>query len=306
MRQSICGQPGPTSRAVPIERHDNSAVLFADISGSTPLFGAVGNDRGREIVARTLDAWSALAVASGGHVVQLRGDGMLCTFPSVDAALAAVIGMRDLPYEPPLSMHAGLHAGAILRDDEQLYGDVVNVAARMADIAKRFEIVLTPAAHAQLSDPGHWPHLRLIRQVPVKGKPLPMDIYLLPNAKHIVTDYRPPLRTKSVFARLVLRYGGQTYAVDVDSGACLIGRDDDCRLRIAHRLVSRRHASVECVSGKFFLQDHSTNGTYVIDGDQAPVLVQRELYQLKGRGAISLGLEPKENVGETIFFTVGG
>jgi len=40
--------------------------------------------------------------------------------------------MRDLPYEEPLSMHAGLHAGVVLREAEQVYGDVVTVAARMA------------------------------------------------------------------------------------------------------------------------------------------------------------------------------
>ena len=120
---------------MPIERHENSAVLFADISGSTKLYVAVGDDRAREIVARTLDLWSALTVDGGGQVIQLRGDGMLCMFPGVDAALVAAVSMRDLPYDEPLSMHAGLHVGVVLRETEQLYGDVVNVAARMADIA---------------------------------------------------------------------------------------------------------------------------------------------------------------------------
>ena len=62
---------------MPIERHENSAVLFADISGSTKLYVAVGDDRAREIVARTLDLWSALTVDGGGQVIQLRGDGMV-------------------------------------------------------------------------------------------------------------------------------------------------------------------------------------------------------------------------------------
>jgi len=74
-----------------IERHENSAVLFADISGSTKLYVAVGDDRAREIVARTLDLWSALTVDGGGQVIQLRGDGMLCMFPTIDAALVAAV-----------------------------------------------------------------------------------------------------------------------------------------------------------------------------------------------------------------------
>jgi predicted component of type VI protein secretion system len=70
--------------------------------------------------------------------------------------------------------------------------------------------------------------------------------------------------------------------------------------------VSRRHASIECVSGKFFLQDHSTNGTYVTEAGAAEsMLVQREIYQLKGAGAISLGIEPTVNPEHLIVFTLG-
>jgi adenylate cyclase len=283
-----------------------SAVLFADISGSTKLYTVVGDDEAREIVARTLELWAALTTAAGGTVIQLRGDGMLCMFGSIDAALTAAVGMRDLPYREPLSMHAGLNAGVVLREAEQLYGDCVNVAARMADIAKKFEIVMTEAAQGQLADAGRWRNLRLIRNVPVKGKAEPMNIYLLPNDKQKLTDYRPPLLTKSVVSRLNLRYGSSAITVDAQVAACLIGRDDDCRLKVDHGLVSRRHASIEHVTGKFFLHDHSTNGTYVKEGlDGKPVLVHRELYQLNGRGVISLGLEPGENPHHLIIFTLG-
>jgi adenylate cyclase len=91
-------------------------------------------------------------------------------------------------------------------------------------------------------------------------------------------------------------------AVDSGSRACLIGRDDDCQLKVDHRLVSRRHASIECVSGRYFLQDHSTNGTYVDDGAGSAVLVHRELYQLKGNGVMSLGIDPKDNAEHLIVF----
>ena len=281
-------------------------MLFADISGSTKLYITAGDDRARAIVARTLDLWSELTRGGGGHVIQLRGDGMLCMFPTVDSALTAAVGMRDLPYEAPLSMHAGLNAGAVLREDEQLYGDAVNVAARMADIAKKFEIVLTETAYLQLLEPFRWKNLRLIRKVPVKGKPEPMNIYLLPNERQALTDYRPPLHTKTVMVRLNLQYGMQSHAVEVQAGVCLIGRDEDCRLKIEHRLVSRRHASIECVAGKFFLQDHSTNGTYVEEERLGrPVFVQREIYQLNSSGVISLGVEPRLNPDHLIRFSLG-
>jgi len=285
-----------------VEKHDNAAIVFADIGGSTKLYVDVGDERAREIVAHTLDVWSSLTSEAGGSVVQLRGDGMLCMFPTADAALQAAVRMRDLPYPAPLSMHAGINVGRVLHEAEQLYGDVVNIAARMADIAKKFEIVLTEAARLQLTESRHAARLRLIGGVPVKGKPEPMDVYLLPDDRRALTDYRPPMRKTDV-GGLILRYGGNTWLVGGSAGACLLGRDDDCRLRIEHRLVSRRHASVECVAGKFFLQDHSTNGTYVAERNGAPVLVHRELLQLKEPGLISLGIEPQFNVQHSISFS---
>lgn len=287
-----------------IERQANTAVLFADITGSSKLFVEVGDERAREIVATTLASWSELVEANQGHVVQLRGDGMLCTFAAVDAALVAAVALRDLPYQPPLSMHAGIHAGPVQQEADQLYGDVVNIAARMADIAKRFEIVLTHAAGLQLTDVGRW-DLRLIRQVPVKGQSKPMDIHLLSYDEAHSTEYRPPDQTKTFSTKLELRHGPRVFVVDAAAATCLIGRDHDCAIQVEHRLVSRRHASVERVSGKFFLHDHSTNGTYVDDaGDTGPVLVQREIYQLKGTGVISLGVKPEHNADNLIRYAI--
>jgi len=290
---------------VPLEKHTNTAVLFADMSGSTKLYVDVGDERAREIVARTLGLWSALTVEGGGSVIQLRGDGMLSMFPTVDSALLTVVRIRDLPYQAPLSMHAGIHAGEVLQEAEQLYGDAVNTAARMADVAKRFEIVMTAAAREQLQDSSRWKNLRLIRGVPIKGKAAPMDVYLLADDRRGLTDYQPPLRKVSA-GEISLRYAGRTFRVGAQGGACLIGRDEDCVIKIEHRLVSRRHASVECVAGKFFLQDHSTNGTYVAERHGNAVLVHREMLQLKDAGLISLGIEPQFNVEHSISFLFDG
>jgi adenylate cyclase len=288
-----------------IERVANTAVLFADITGSSRLFVEVGDERAREIVAATLQTWSDLAAANAGHVVQLRGDGMLCTFPTVDAALVAAVALRDLPYQPPLSMHAGINAGPIQQEGDQLYGDVVNIAARMADIAKRFEVVLTQSAGHQLANAGRW-NLRLIRQVPVKGQSKPMDICLLAYDEAHSTEYRPPDQTKTFNTKLELRFAHKVFVVDATAASCVIGRDHDCALQVEHRLVSRRHATVERVSGKFFLHDHSTNGTYVDDdGGTGAVLVQREVIQLKGSGLISLGARPEHNADGLIRFAIG-
>jgi adenylate cyclase len=288
-----------------IERHDSWAVLFADIGGSTMLYEVVGDEQARVTVAQTLDRWSGMTADGGGRVIQLRGDGILCTFPSVDAALRAASAMRDLRYDMALSMHAGVHVGGVLLEADQLYGDAVNVAARMADIAKRFEIVLSEAAYERLTDVGRRAELRLIRHVPVKGKRTPMDIYLLPSNRQTLTDYRPPTKAKSLGVDLTLRFGPRVLRVDARSAPCVMGRDQECLVIVAHPFVSRRHASIECISGRYFLHDHSSNGTYVTEADgREPALVQREVWQLLGQGTISLGIEPHLNPEHLIAFAL--
>jgi hypothetical protein len=169
-------------------------------------------------------------------------------------------------------------------------------------MAKKAEIVLSAVARSQLSD-FEGRDMRLISGVPIKGKSAPIDVFLLPDPKQRVTEYRPPVKAASKGLRLSLHYATKAFVIDAASPKALIGRDDDCKIKVEHSLVSRRHASIEFVLDKFFLHDHSTNGTYVDDGDsRGPTLARREICQLKGRGVISLGAEPGTHPDHLITF----
>ena len=283
-----------------LNQHTNSAVLFADLTGSTRLFADIGDAQAQVMVAQYLDTCSRFTRQHGGQVVQLRGDGLLAVFPSVDQAMATAIAIRNSVDIPPLAMHAGINCGPLLLDGDQLYGDVVNMTARLSDIAKRNEIILSVAAQAQLSDAAKLP-LRLIKKVSIKGKPEPVDIYLLPDDRQQVTAFRQPAMSRTLKLVLQLHYRDSHVVVGGTLTECVIGRETDCGLQVDHSLASRRHATVESRQGKYFLQDHSTNGTYVREGGTA-ILVQRETVQLKEHGALSLGIEPSLNAEHLVTF----
>ena len=57
---------------VQLEKHENSAVVFVDMSGSTKLYVAIGDERAREVVARTLEQWSALTAEGGGTPLPMK------------------------------------------------------------------------------------------------------------------------------------------------------------------------------------------------------------------------------------------
>src|SRR5713101_2153114 len=121
-----------------------AAVLAADVVGYSRLMGV---DE-----AGTLDALTKVRselidgkiAEHQGRVVKLSGDGLLLEFPSVVNAVkcAAEIqrGMRDrnanLPQEIRIEFRIGVNLGDVIVQDEDIFGDGVNVAARLESIAK--------------------------------------------------------------------------------------------------------------------------------------------------------------------------
>ena len=291
---------GPQQDYMDESNSTDRAVLFADITGSTRLFGKVGNVAARRLVENCLHQWTAIVESNDGKVVQLRGDGLLCTFLGPESAVHAAISIRDNQHTEPLSMHAGIHVGSFLLEGEQLYGDVVNIAAHVAEIAKSGEIIVTQETmqllSADLQEQG-----RLLNKVPIKNSK-PMNLYLIAE-RDPVTEYLPPDITRTIHMDLQLRYNNQTLLINDEKSEFLIGKVDDCDLIINHSLVSRHHAIIECKHGKYFLKDLSTNGTYVKDEGRAThFILQRELVQLKGKGIIALGMDPSNGLEHSIEF----
>ena len=95
----------------------------------------------------------------GGRIVKTMGDGVLAEFPSVvnavDAAVAVQEGLGDWPdIGEPLKLRIGVHLGDVAVRDDDLYGDGVNVAARLEQGAEPGGILISGAAHDQLA--GHY------------------------------------------------------------------------------------------------------------------------------------------------------
>ena len=136
-----------------VEQRRLAAILFADAVGSSRLMGR--DETGT--VARLLEHLNlrlAPAVARrGGRVIRLKGDGGLVEFSSAVDALTAAIdfqqGMveanRDQPDDEAIEFRIGLHLGDVIVRDDDIYGDDVNVAARLEAEAPPGGIVVSRA-----------------------------------------------------------------------------------------------------------------------------------------------------------------
>ncbi|CAM9652128.1 unnamed protein product, partial [Ectocarpus fasciculatus] len=154
----------------------NLTVLFADIDGSTKLYEAFGDETAHRLTAECLTVLDTQAGIAGGRVVKTSGDGVMCVFATPDEAFRAATLMRDAHKTGQVSIHAGFHFGPVIEDSGDFYGDTVNVAARVTDLAKAGEILITEDTVVRLS-PLLRSSTRWLDKAAMKGKKDPVAIY---------------------------------------------------------------------------------------------------------------------------------
>jgi adenylate cyclase len=269
------------------------AVLFADIDGSTKLYEVHGDEAAHRLTKECLSVLDAQAGRAGGRVVKTSGDGVMCVFATPDEAFRAATLMREAQKLGQVSIHAGFHFGPVIEHAGDFYGDTVNVAARVTDLAKAGEILVTEDTVVRLS-PGLRAATRWLDKASVKGKKDPVGVYMIMTEEENVTVIRSPLvAAESDALSLDLRYGEQSFSLTEPMPEFIIGRQDICDLVLDSNYASRRHATIQADRGKVFLKDHSTNGTYVRSSGGEIAYVKREMMQLTGQGAIFIGREPE-------------
>ena len=284
------------------------AILFADVTGSTKLYETLGDVEALESIGRCLDIIRLVCEDHGGRVIKTIGDGSMAVFPlPANAAYASIamhveISKQRTSRGVPLSIHTGFHYGPVLGGDADVFGDAVNVAARLSALAKAgqtlvsaqtFE-VLSPALRARMRDQDV--HT-------VKGKQEDIAIYELlwqESEEELTTlSTRPAARP----AHLRLSHGGRMIELDQTSPTLTVGRDAASDVVIADRKASRLHARIERHRDKFVLIDLSSNGTYCkVDGEPEMQLRREELI-LRGRGRISFGHPHADDPTEYLEFT---
>ena len=279
------------------------AIVFADISGSTRLYESLGDAIARELVSQCLGVMTEYIDKYGGKVIKTIGDEIMCTFPTADSAVEASMGMQegvteDLPEINPntpstLTIRVGLHYGPAILEGGDVFGDAVNVAARMAGLAKGGQIITTQDT-AEALNPALRSSTRHLDRIPVKGKSEDIDIFeVIWQAEDVTRMATGLLKSEVKDVNLLLRYNGKEMKLDQNMDPFILGRGKKADMVVNDTMASREHARIECRRGKFILTDMSTNGTYV-QTPEGPSYLRREDIVLTGQGKIALGRELSE------------
>ena len=122
-----------------------AVILFADIADSTGLTERLGDDAFRT-KARDLDA--ALRTVIREHTGtpiegKLLGDGVLAVFTGARQAIEAALACARSGDDAGLPLHLGLHAGDVIREDNNVYGGAVNIASRISGLSTPGEVLVS-------------------------------------------------------------------------------------------------------------------------------------------------------------------
>ena len=141
----------------PIERH-LAAIVAADVVGYSRLMGA--DEKGTHLALRghRQELTDPLIAGHKGHIVKTTGDGLLLRFPSVVEAVSCAVAMQggmakrnqDIPAGDRIEFRIGVHIGDVIVDKGDVFGDGVNIAARLEQIAPPGGICLSEDAYRQV------------------------------------------------------------------------------------------------------------------------------------------------------------
>ena len=286
--------------------------MFADVTGSTRLYETLGDETANRIIGKVIDIMAVITEEYQGYVIKTIGDEIMCRFSSANDCVRAAIecqeeisaGIQGETVE--ISIKVGLHFGpAILMEDGDVFGDAVNVAARMAGIAKGAQIITTEDT-VQLLDAELQDMSRQFDRTNVKGKEEEIIVHqVVWEASDDVTRIEindGNMVEETRFLALDFR-GNQVRIASDDHRTFVIGRGVQSDLLCKTRLASRTHFTIEFRRGKFLLTDQSSNGTFVQTDDGESIFLRRQELMLWGSGKIALGEEvAKESPDDVISY----
>ena len=264
----------------------HSVVAFVDVVDSVGLYRRIGDEAAQARIDEALGFASACAVEGGGQCIKRNGDELLLLFPNADETCQA---LRAIQIDTSLELRIGAHAGALIRKRGDVFGDTVNIAARLTAIARAREIVISEAVFGGLGQPLR-KSCRRFEQVRLKGTARTMAIYHLCWEPATATRFNSSLRLREATRRRLLLQTQRGPIALAREQELTIGRDPQCDIVIDDPRVSRFHATLEWHRDVVVLRDHSTNGSFVRTADETHAqFVRREVLPIRGTGELNFG-----------------
>src|SRR5260370_3081950 len=159
-------------------------VFFPRVAGSTSFFGLSCDPAGLAMILRHDELASGVFLAHGGRVVKTIGDSAMAEFPDAGAAVRAGVEIERqflklnsaLPERQRVDVRIGIHTGVGFRRGNDLFGDVVNVAARIVKRTAPAQILISRAVYEAISNQSDL-QCQWLKKYTIDGRTEKEDIY---------------------------------------------------------------------------------------------------------------------------------
>ena len=296
-------------------------VVFADLTGSTGVFEALGNVKATRVITQLTQWIGSVCEVHGGHIVKCLGDGVLIVFRESIKAIEAASELQKIhqdriansPVLLKMRLQVGIARGEVIKQNGDCYGDAVNVASRLSDLSGSGQILVSDSVIRDI--PAFYQlRARCLGPMLIRGRSescvvhrvewqdeVLSGFFTVPaslTATSTVLNGVKPIGIELTSLNLTTRFNGADFPV-------FLGRDADAQFVIQDPRVSRIHAMIDWRTGRFYLKDLSSYGTWVrFLNTESVVLLRRQECALLMNGEVILGASFEDFDAPTINFTL--
>jgi len=155
-----------------------AAILFSDIVGYTSLMGK-DESRAYGLLIKNKTIHEKVVGANQGKIIKELGDGLLCLFDSVSEAVYAASKLQSEVNKLGLfQIRIGIEYGELISENEDVYGDAVNLASRIQSVGTPGSILFSEKVYFEIRNKKEF-NCKFLGAIPLKNVNAPMNIYYL-------------------------------------------------------------------------------------------------------------------------------
>jgi adenylate cyclase len=280
-------------------------IAFVDLTGSVSVFETLGNDRAARAVTKLTQWIGTVGLEHNGKVVKMLGDGVLLSFTNNRLAVECMSLIQQehaaraalWPKRLKLQMQIGMARGQVVQVDGDCFGDAVNVASRLSDLAGPEQILANDVVMRKLGN-GAGIRSRTLGPMRIKGRVEMCEVFRIEWQTEMGSEFMTlpadlhALRrnAESVFGGIELEWLDANKSFNLTDLPVKVGRVPEADFVINDPRVSRLHVSIDIRSGNYLLEDISSYGTWVrFAGNDNVIALRRQECLLHSDGEFGLG-----------------
>ncbi|WP_276500899.1 adenylate/guanylate cyclase domain-containing protein [Terrimonas pollutisoli] len=169
------------------QSHQLAAIMFTDIAGYTALMGE-DEEKAFDVLKKNRELQKPIIEQFNGHWIKELGDGVLASYNSVSDAVTAAIKIQEAcNAAKDFQLRIGIHLGEVIFENDDVFGDGVNIASRIQAVAEPGSIYISESVYNNVSNKQDI-SARFVKQETLKNVKEPVRVYEI-----LIKTSRPPL-----------------------------------------------------------------------------------------------------------------